>query len=104
VRVEGGGGGDTGAVRFYRPDGRLLPRVPEPETLPAEPVRDLERAHEELGLAIDPWTITPDWEGDRIDTDWALSVLRGGPALASNGGFLGLFPLKRLSSFSGTSR
>jgi hypothetical protein len=39
-------------------------------------VRDLERTHEGLGLEIDPWTITPDWEGDRIDSDWALDVLR----------------------------
>jgi hypothetical protein len=50
--------------------------VPEPETLPAEPVRELERTHEGLGLEIDPWSITPDWEGDRIDSDWALDVLR----------------------------
>ena len=68
--------GDAGEVRFHRPDGRLLPRVPEPEPVPAEPVRALERAHEGLGHEIDPWTITPDWEGDRIDTGWALFVLR----------------------------
>jgi hypothetical protein len=75
VRVDDGDGA-AGEVSFHRPDGRHLPRVPEPETLPAEPVRELERTHEGLGLEIDPWSITPDWEGDRIDTDWALDVLR----------------------------
>jgi hypothetical protein len=56
-----------------------MPRVPEPIALPAEgdPVRELERRHEELGLEIGPWTPSMDWTGNRLDVDWALFTLRG---------------------------
>jgi hypothetical protein len=44
--------------------------------MPREPVRALEGRHDALGIEIDSWTPTPDWEGDHLDTDWALFVLR----------------------------
>jgi hypothetical protein len=67
---------ESGEARFYRPDGSLMPPVPEAPALPDEPLRALAGSHDALGIAIDAWTATPDWEGDRLDTDWALSTLR----------------------------
>ncbi len=78
-RVERSEGGE---LRFYRPDGRLLPRVPTPpvlgEKLREEPEAALER--EQRGLHIDPWTPTPQWQGDRLDLDWALFTLYTPPS------------------------
>ena len=67
---------EKGDARFYRPDGSLMPPVPEPPALPAEPATALADRHDALGLQIDSWTVTPDWEGDRLDVDWALFTLR----------------------------
>jgi hypothetical protein len=39
-------------------------------------MRELEHTNDRLGLEIDPWTVAPDWEGDRMDVDWAVGVLR----------------------------
>ena len=73
-------------LRFYRPDGRLLPRVPTPPVLGEElqegPVAALER--EQRGLHIDPWTPTPRWQGDRLDLDWALFTLYTPPSSDSS--------------------
>ncbi len=63
--------------RFRRPDGRVLPRVPQPPPVPEDPVGALAWAHAERGLAIDHTTATPDWDGVPMDTDWALGALRG---------------------------
>ncbi|MDP2496936.1 MAG: DUF222 domain-containing protein [Candidatus Palauibacterales bacterium] len=70
-RLEGDPAGD---LRFIRPDGRELPEVP-PRRLPPpeDPIGVLIR--EQAGLEIDEWTATPDWEGTRMDVDWAISVL-----------------------------
>jgi len=76
--------GEAGELRLYRPDGRLLPRMPDRPPAPDRPVRALERRHERRGLEIGPWTATPDWDGTPLDVDWALFVLRGpGPARVS---------------------
>ena len=63
-----------GDVRFYRPDGRLLPEVPAPAPVAAYPAAALRRVAREL--AIGPWTPTPRWTGERLDVDWALFTLR----------------------------
>jgi hypothetical protein len=76
---EGGGSvefREGGEVVFHRADGRPVPRIPERPVAADEPVHALERIHDRLGLEIDPWTVTPDWEGDRMDVDWAVGVLR----------------------------
>ena len=70
-RVERAADGD---VRFYRPDGRLLPEVPAPAPVAAYPAAALRRVAREL--AIGPWTPTPRWTGERLDVDWALFTLR----------------------------
>jgi hypothetical protein len=53
-----------------------MPAVPEAPPLPQEPAEALEGRHDALGIQIDARTAAPDWEGDHLDTDWAISVLR----------------------------
>jgi 5-methylcytosine-specific restriction endonuclease McrA len=69
-RVEGD------AVRFYRPDGRLLPEVPASPGVPEEPVRELVRVHRERGFEPDAWTAPPLWWGEALDLSLALDMLR----------------------------
>ena len=70
---------EDGAVSFYRPDGRPLPEVPPAPELPPDTRRDpvgaLARADTARGTRIDAWTPTPDWHGERLDMDWAISVM-----------------------------
>jgi hypothetical protein len=44
-----------------------------PTPVPQDPVGALEG--EQRGLAIDPWTPTPRWDGLPLDVDWALFTL-----------------------------
>jgi len=67
---------ESGDARFYRPDGSLMQAVPEAPTLPAEPAEAFAGRHDELGIEIDARTATPEWEGDRLNIDWALFTLR----------------------------
>jgi len=90
---------EGGELRFYRPGGQFLPRVPVPpelwkdvegedlgeaagEARWKEPVAALER--EQRGLGIDSWTATSRWQGERLDLDWALFTLYTPPSQDSN--------------------
>ncbi|MBI2017392.1 MAG: DUF222 domain-containing protein [Candidatus Rokubacteria bacterium] len=64
-----------GELRFRRPDGRLLPEVPHPAAIPADPVTTLRAQHAAQGLQIHPRTATPGWLGERLDVGWAIDVL-----------------------------
>jgi hypothetical protein len=64
---------ERGEVRFHRPDGRLLPDVPERSPVPVDSWADLEWRQGDL--EIDPWTATSRWSGERLDLDWTLAVL-----------------------------
>jgi uncharacterized protein DUF222/HNH endonuclease len=64
-----------GALRFRRPDGRLLPEVPPPAAVPADPVKVLRAQHEAQGLRLDARTTRPGWLGERLDVGWAIDVL-----------------------------
>ncbi len=57
-----------GQLRFWRPDGRLLPDVPSPTAVPADPV--------------DARTSMPGWLGERLDVGYAIDVLH--PLAVSN--------------------
>jgi 5-methylcytosine-specific restriction endonuclease McrA len=64
-----------GALRFRRPDGRPLPDVPSPPTVPADPVEALRVRHASQGLHVHARTTCPGWLGERLDVGWAIDVL-----------------------------
>lgn len=64
-----------GALQFRWPDGRLLPHVPPPSTVPSDPVHVLRAGHEAGGLCLDEHTACAGWRGERLDVGWAIDVL-----------------------------
>jgi 5-methylcytosine-specific restriction endonuclease McrA len=64
-----------GELRFRRPDGRLLPHVPPPAAVPADPVDALRAGNDARGLSIDARTSRPGWLGERLDVGYAIDVL-----------------------------
>jgi len=64
-----------GALRFRRPDGRLLPEVPPPAAVPPDPVQALRAQHDAQGLRLHARTACPSWLGERLDVGWAIDVL-----------------------------
>ena len=64
-----------GALRFRRPDGRLLPEVPPPPEVPVDSVKVLVARHEADGLDLHGRTAMPGWMGERLDVGWAIDVL-----------------------------
>jgi len=64
-----------GELRFRRPDGRVLPEVPSPSEVPADPVQVLRAQHDAEGLGLHAHTATPGWLGERLDAGWAIDVL-----------------------------
>ena len=67
--------GPDGALRFQRPDGRLLPDVPPPASIPGDPVSVLRARHDAQGLHLDERTTCAGWLGERLDLVWAIDVL-----------------------------
>mgnify|MGYP000055140543 CR=1 FL=1 len=53
-----------GALQFRRPNGWLLPEVPAPAGVPADPVAALRTQHAEQGLRLHARTGCPGWLGD----------------------------------------
>ena len=64
-----------GALRFRRPTGLLMPEVPPPPQVPADPVRALRERNEAAELRVDAHTTTPGWLGERLDVGYAIDVL-----------------------------
>jgi 5-methylcytosine-specific restriction endonuclease McrA len=64
-----------GALRFRRPNGDLLPDVPTPVPVPADPVGALRAGHSAQGLSVDSLSLRPNWLGERLDRGWAIDVL-----------------------------
>ena len=64
-----------GALQFRRPDGRPLPEVPPPATVPADPVEALRTRHAAQGLRFHARTGLAGWLGERLDVGWAIDVL-----------------------------
>jgi hypothetical protein len=67
--------GPEGALQFRRPDGRPLPDVPSPATVPADPVAALRARHAAEGLRLHARTGLAGWLGERLDVGWAIGVL-----------------------------
>jgi len=64
-----------GALRFRRPSGLVIPEVPPPAAVPADPVLALRAQHEADGVHLHAWTAYPGWLGERLDVGWAIAVL-----------------------------
>jgi hypothetical protein len=64
-----------GELSFRRPDGRLLPEVPPPVAIPADPVQALRARHDVQGLRLHARTAIPGWLGERLDVGWAIDVM-----------------------------
>jgi len=64
-----------GALRFRRPDGRLIPEVLPPPAVPADPVEALRAQHDAQGLRLHARTACPSWLGERLDVTYAIDVL-----------------------------
>jgi hypothetical protein len=67
--------GPDGALRFKRPDGRLLPEVPPPTTVPSDPVETLRACNDSQGLRIGARTACAGWLGERLNVTSAIDVL-----------------------------
>jgi len=65
-----------GELRFYRPDGRPIPHVPERPALREDAVTALMSSHRDQGLDIDGWATQAYMTGEPLDLDWAMVVLR----------------------------
>ena len=64
-----------GALRFRRPDGRILPDVPCAPAVPADPVSVLRAHHGDAGLTLHARTAMPSWLGEHLDVGYAIDVL-----------------------------
>jgi hypothetical protein len=61
-----------GRWEFLRPDGTPIPAVAAPLTGNAESLIEM---HTRARLRIDRTTLTPDWDGDRLDPEPILDAL-----------------------------
>ena len=64
-----------GELQFRDPNGQLVPAVPRPPEVSAEPVESLRARHEAAGLHLDARTAMPGWLGEPLDVGWAIDVL-----------------------------
>ena len=65
----------AGEARFLRPDGRPLPEAPALPAVTDTPLATAMARLDRAGIRIGPHTATPAWRGERLDVDWAVSVL-----------------------------
>jgi 5-methylcytosine-specific restriction endonuclease McrA len=64
-----------GALIFHRPNGWVLPHVPESPPVSADPIDEVRKENEANGLQIDPQTLKPLWSGETFDLGWVIDVL-----------------------------
>ena len=67
--------GPAGETRFVRPDGRPLPEAPHLPPVAGDPLAPVTARLNRAGIRIGPHTATPAWRGERLDVDWAVSLL-----------------------------
>jgi hypothetical protein len=67
---------DDGVLRFWRPNGMLLPDVPPSAPTPASPVAALRARAAAQGLQLGPRTSCATDGGGRFDLGWVIDVLR----------------------------
>ena len=68
--------------QFRRPNGDVIPDVPPPAAVPADPVAAVRVENEASDVRIDARTACARWTGERLDLGWAIDVLhpRAAPA------------------------
>jgi 5-methylcytosine-specific restriction endonuclease McrA len=64
-----------GALTFRRPNGWLVPDVPDLPVVPRDPMDVLREENIMLGLSLSAQTMTPGWLGERLDVGYAIDVL-----------------------------
>ena len=64
-----------GEVRFTRPDGRLLPVAPPAPGWTGRPLAPVNARLEQEQIDIDGQTSLPLWRGERLNREWAVSLL-----------------------------
>jgi hypothetical protein len=64
-----------GALEFRTPHGWVLPDVPPPPAVPANPVEALRATHAASGLILHARTALPTWLGERFNVGYAIDVL-----------------------------
>ncbi|HTO10648.1 MAG TPA: DUF222 domain-containing protein [Candidatus Binatia bacterium] len=64
-----------GGLEFRRPDGRLLPEVPPPSEIPADPAGQLRRRYDDGGGGAHTRLMSCGWFGERLDPGWVIDVM-----------------------------
>ncbi len=64
-----------GELQFRRPNGWVIPAVPPPPDLSAEPVAAIRARNEASGLVLHARSAMPSWLGERFDVGYAIDVL-----------------------------
>jgi 5-methylcytosine-specific restriction endonuclease McrA len=67
--------GKDGALTFRRPNGWTIPDVPDPPAVPRDPMKALQIANGAHTINVDSHTLTPSWDGERLDVGYAIDVL-----------------------------
>jgi hypothetical protein len=66
---------DDGAVQFRRPNGWILPEVPEPPDVPDDAADVLGSQNAAAGIHVDAGSLRPDWDGTRLNLGYAIDVM-----------------------------
>ena len=64
-----------GELRFRWPNGRVIPDIPPPPDLPADPMAIILEQNKANGLDLHARTAIPGWLGERLDVGYAIDVL-----------------------------
>ena len=64
-----------GELEFRRPDGRVLPVVPQRPEVRWDTTEILCAQNAALGAHVDAYTLRPNWDGERLNVDYAIDVM-----------------------------
>jgi len=65
----------SGELQFSRPDGRVLPEAPRLPEIPADAAGALCEQNVNAGARLDAHTLTPEWDGTRLNLGYAIDVM-----------------------------
>src|SRR6266550_2537388 len=64
-----------GELRFSRPDGQVLPEVPQLPDIHGDPATLLRERNDAAGVVLDAQTSKPGWLGEHLNVGYAIDVL-----------------------------